>query len=268
MSMIAWTAWAVLQSGDGYVYGLIFGSTVSWFFAGTILVGESRVLSPRVKRGLPQSGLARVFFTAFAPGPGTGYLFVVANMIAMSSASLLIAASRLTAFGEFFQRTRPGSTIPMVEVFVACVVATSYVAIYLGLGKLILGVVGRFGEIRLAVRVLVHVLLLLAGGVIPWVVQITNPQTRDLGYTLLQISNPIWTLWECCVEGPLQSTDSAVLIFVLPAAALVVWLVNLPSLVAEFKQVRVAKPARVAEEDAKSAAPVVTRHVRTSPWDD
>jgi hypothetical protein len=268
MSMIAWTAWAVLQWEDKVVFGLIFGSTVCWFFAGTILVGESRVLSPRVKRGLPQSALARVFLTLFSPGPGTGYLFVVANMIAMSSASILIAASRLKGFGDLFQRTRPGTTDPMYEVFVACIVATSYVAIYLGLGKLILGVIARLGEIRLTVRVLVHALLLLAGGGIPWVVQITYPPTRELGYTLLQTTNPVWTLWESCVDGPLQLGDSVVLTFVLPAAALVVWLMNLPSLAAELKQSRVAKPARVAEEDALSAAPVVTGPVRTNPWDD
>lgn len=268
LSMIAWTAWAVLESDDDFLYGLIFVSSVFWFFAGMLMVGESRALSPRVKRGLPQSVLGRVFLTGFAPGPGTGYTFALAGMIGVSVVCTLMATSTFYSIGATAAASVTSTVNRPYEVFQTCLIATSYLAIYLGLGKLILAVVARFGEVRLAARVLVHVLLLLAGGGIPWVVQITNPQTRNLGYTLLQTSNPVWTLWEYCIGGGATAAANHVLIFVLLAAALVVWGLNLPSLAAELKQVRIPKPARVAEEEALAVASVATGPVRTSPWDD
>lgn len=268
LSMIAWTAWAVLEMDDDFLYGLIFASAAFWFFSGAMMVGEPQALSPRVKRGLPQSVLGRALLVGFAPGPGTGYMLALAGMIAVSAACTLMATPAFYAVGATAGARVTSSVNRPFEVLETCVVATSYVAIYLGLGKLILGVVARLAEVGLALRALVHVLLLLAGGGIPWVVQITNPQTRDLGYTLWQTSNPVWTLWEYCTRSTLPAPVASVLVIVLPTAALVVLGLNLPRLAAELMQARIAKPARVAEEDARLAAPVAAAPVRASPWDD
>lgn len=269
LSMIAWATWGVIRLEDDIVYGLIAGSTMYWFLVGSLMVGESQELSPRVKRGLPDSGLARVLLRAFAPGPGTGYLFVVANMIAMTTAAVAIAASGLNDFAPLFHRVQSGAGNPnhVFDVFVAGLFATCYVAIYLGLAKLVLGTIARFAQLKLPARVLVAILLLFTGAGIPWVVQITNPATRNLDYTLWQISNPVWTLWECCVEGPLPGGDVFALMLALPVAALAVWLANVPSLAAELGQVRVSKPPRVAEDDA-ALAPPAPEPGRTNPWDD
>lgn len=269
LSALAWTAWAMLKWDDDIVYALIFGATLFWFFTGMLMVGESRMLSPRVKRGLPQSTLGRVFLTAFAPGPGTGYMFAVGGMMVVSVVGSIVASTwfhDLTAAAVGRVSNVPPTQF--FEVLETGIIATSYVAIYLGLGKLILGMVRRIDEVRLSARVLVHVLLVLAGGGIPWVVQMTNPQTRDLGYTLLQTTNPVWTLWECCVQNGMPAVAERFLIFVLPAAALAVWGLNLPSLAAELKQARVAKPPRVAEEDAQLAMSAASAPERTSPWDE
>jgi hypothetical protein len=154
------------------------------------------------------------------------------------------------------------------DLFATCLAAASYLAIYLGLGKLILAAVRRFDDIRISLRVLVHTLLILAGAGIPWVLQITYPQTRNLGYTLLQITNPVWTLWEYCMRSGPPPTAENVLVLVLPATALVVWGLNLPGLAAELRQVRIGKPPRVAEADAQLAAAKAPAPVRASPWDD
>jgi hypothetical protein len=267
VSMIAWSAWAVLRWDEEAVYALVFGGTAFWFLAGMFMVGEPRALSPRVRRGLPQSLLGRVFLSAFAPGPGTGYLLAIAGMIAISAASALIATPSFRALGEASAgRLAAGSIDQFYEIVGTSVIATSYVAIYLGIGKLILGVVTRYSEVRLAVRFLVHVLLLLAGGGIPWVVQISIPSMRDLGYTLLQTSNPVWTLTELCFAAGL-SPATAPLLVVLPLAAFVVYALNLPGLASELSLPRAAKPPRVVEEDARLAAPAAAP-ARTSPWDE
>ena len=56
-------------------------ASLYWFAAGSLMNGESPELSPRVKRRLPTSLVGRAMFTWFNPGPGTGYVFAVCNLI-------------------------------------------------------------------------------------------------------------------------------------------------------------------------------------------
>jgi hypothetical protein len=53
----------------------------------------------------------------------------------------------------------------------------------------------------------------------------------------------------------------------LPAAAMVVWLLNLPTLADELKQTWVPKPPRVAEDDEQVAAQAAGPPPHISPWD-
>ena len=265
LSGLAWMAWAQLRWGSDFVYGFLFVCTFFWYFAGMLLTGESGLLSPRVKRDLPQSTLGRVFLTWFVPGPGTGYMFVIANMLAATIMVSLPYASIRSLFEIATVRvlsTGPAARAVRPELVSTAVIATSYLMIYLGIGKLLMSVIARFSEVRLATRVLVHLLLAMLGAGVPWVIQMTIPELRTEHYTLLQITNPFWTVVELCNKGlPFQMP---VLIAVLPIAALVVWSLNVPSLLAELKQVRIPKPERVEEDDKASAPPTVPQ--RTSPW--
>jgi hypothetical protein len=271
LSLVAWMAWPVIKYNVGAMYGLVVMSTILWSATGALMVGESPVLSPRIKRELPQSVLGRVFLTWLAPGPGTGYMLVISNMLAVSVVAVLVSTERfaelvrLTGF-EFKGPRGPAGTGSVAELAEMCVVATSYVVIYLGLGKLILAAVRRYDETRISMRVLVHALLLLAGGGIPWIVQITYPPTRNLGYSLVQITNPVWTILEYAGQGAPPTGN--VLVTVLPLAALVVFAANFPGLAAELRQVRISKPPRVTEEDAQLAAAKAPPPARTSPWDE
>jgi hypothetical protein len=51
---------------------------------GSLMVGEASELSPRVRRDLPSTLFARTLLTWFVPGPGTGYMFAVVNMLVVS----------------------------------------------------------------------------------------------------------------------------------------------------------------------------------------
>ncbi len=273
MSMLAWTAWGQLLVGGNTIFAFILFSVLLWYFAGVFMTGEPQILSPRVKRDLPQSVLGRVFLTWFTPGPGTGYMFVISNMITMTlTANLPFAylatqlglavptavAGAVAGTGTVIRLTRP-------DVLETCIIVTSYVTIYLGLGKLMLGAIRRVSEVRLATRALVHLMLIMFGGGIPWIVQMSLPSTRNSGYTLLQITNPVWTIWECCNHG--VPIVGRVLVVSLPIAAIAVWALNLPGLAAELQQVRVDKPPRVAQEDAELTAQAAGPPAHTSPWD-
>jgi len=270
LSLLGWFAWVTMQWGGNYPFALVFFSTILWAVAGVFMTGESSELSPRVKRDLPQSLLGRVFLTLFAPGSGTGYLLAVTTMIAMT----MLACLPFEGIGNFVLAiaqgknaaiSMPATHVTRPGIFQAGVIATSYLAIYLGLGRLLLGSLRGFGEQRQSLRVLVHLLLLMLGSAIPWVIQVSNPATRHLGYTLLQITNPLWTIWECCTRGVPPVADA--LVYLLPFAAFCVLLLNLKSLAFELKQVRELSPPRVQQEDAQLAAEAAGPPQANSPWD-
>ena len=285
LSLFAWFAWAQLRWGGDVIYRVHLLSTILWWFAGIFLTGESPVLSERVKRELPQSMLGRVFLTWFTPGPGTGYLFAVSNMMAMAVLAHVPFAS-IAMFPRFstanFTNTYTTTIVngvPMTTTVAmptlramhagltaTCIIAISYVVIYLGLGKLLMWAVSRFGEVRLTTRVLVNVVLMMIGVFVPWSIQLTSADLRNAGYSLLEISNPVWTLYECCSRG--TPVFAPVLALALSAIAVAVFAANMPSLTAELRQVRIAKPARVAEEDAELALQAAGGPQPVDPWDD
>ena len=284
LSFVAWMAYLQMAVGGDYVpFVLIYFSAVGWFVAGTFLTGESGVLTPRVKRDLPQTTVARWLLTWFTPGPGTGYMFVLANMVTVSMLALLpydwiadqfrgaagagivggsVPAAAVAGRAVFVPRT---SADPW-DVLGAAVIATSYLAIYLGLGALIVRGIRRFTAVRLALPVAVNVCLLLIGCLTPWVIQMTSVEMRRLGWTLLQIPNAAWTLGEVCFRNP--PIEMPVLALTLATLAMAVWLLNLPALSVALEQVRIAKPPRVEQEDAARAAALAGAIGPKNPWDE
>jgi hypothetical protein len=286
LSFVAWMAYGQMTwGGDDMPFVLIFFSVIGWFVAGTFLTAESGVLTPRVKRDLPKTALARWFLTWFRPGPGTGYTFVLANMLAVTILALLpyewIAALFRSESGNpvFGLAASPGAiraapagtfvarnTADFWEVLGAALVATSYLAIYLGLAAMIIRGVRRYTPVRLALPVAVNLCLVLVGCITPWVIQMTSAEMRNFGWTLLQTPNAVWTLEETCFGSP--PVELPALALTLVTLGMVVWALNLPALLDELKQVRVAKPARVEEEDAAYAAARAAPPGPTSPWDE
>jgi hypothetical protein len=154
------------------------------------------------------------------------------------------------------------------RVIYFAVLGTCYMVVYLGTGKLLLDLIQRSTPTTIVHRFVVHVLLMLAGCGIPMVIELSLYDPRLPGYSLLEITNPVWTL-STIAGGSIPTSDMPVLVGVLSLAAAGIFLANLPSVVAEVRNVRIAKPARVADEDAELAAAVAipAEPVRTSPWD-
>ncbi len=275
LSAVGWFAAAVLRWGDRHViYGLIFLSTAAWFLVGMFIVGESPALSPRVRRDLPKSIPGRIMLSWLAPGPASGYLFVLGNMIMMAVMAVVMTTpifEELRNFSGASSISNPPPSrriVPSGEALEACIVAVSYIAIYLGVGKLILGAMRRYDEIKPAMRIAVLMLLLGVGAGAPWIIQLSNPATRNLGYTPLQITNAVWTMWEYCAEGSRPPGAGPVLVTMLPIIALCVWALNLPGLARELRQARAPTPPRVMEDEAELAARAAVSTEPSSPWDD
>ena len=262
--LTGWVAWGFKEVNGEETVILVYLilSGIHWAVMGA-LNGELGELSLRVKRQLPGSFLGRAFLTWFNPGPATGYIFTAANLLAT-----LLMATGLLVWGEvYYPGTRRVVLGTSPEWTITCfgLLAFSYILLYLGVGRLLISQVRRVTPVSLQLSFLLHVLMVLAGCLIPLSIHWMTPNVRN-DYSLLEISNPFYSLAEF-IDHSDSSPDMQVVLWLVPSAALVILLMNLPAVVLAVTQVRIAKPRRLEQEEAEQAALRAPPLVPASPFD-
>jgi hypothetical protein len=266
---VAFGIWETRSDSQFFSIGipLIMGLTaaaVHWSVMGMFLVGESPNLSPRVQRTLPKTSAGRALLSWLFPGPGRGYVFVLANM----AAAVIMALLSMLTWEALYSINPMGFRGPRFDQLATMgVLAVGYMAFYLGLGKLILAWLRQYSVVGALSSVLVHVLLVLLGCGVPLVIHLMS-DFRTSGYNLLHVFNPFWSMEELVDRGAGTIHGTSVLCIV-SAAGFVMICLNMRSVMEEIRLVRVASPTRVAEEEALAAtlhAPAA--HVPLSPWDE
>ena len=265
---MAWV-WLIEHGEEDFVMAYMIFIGLQWYVLGGLMTGESPELSPRAKRNLPQSLLGRVFLAGLYPGPGTGYMLAVSGMLA---AVVMVVAALLFAGigGELglydFHRM---SFSQMTNSVAIGAIGFCYTIIYLGLGLLLLRVVKRYMRPNILLAALTQVALLMAGCGVPLIIHLSSASLRRADYSILQVASPLWTLIYL-IDRSSMRPETPWLLIVLSTAALIVFLINVPEVARQVRAVRVAKPGRVAEEDAEldelKHGPQETP--RSSPWDD
>ncbi len=231
---------------------------IHWYIMGTLMTGESPLISNRVKRSLPQGEMGRLFLTWFNPGPATGYMFAVINLVSGMALGILM-------FGFFSSQSAAGlSWNNWLQAFYFMTLSVCYVAFYLGLGNLLLNRLRRYAHTFLFTSVVVQFGLLVAFCGVPLVIHLMSPGMRRMDYTLLQALDPFWSLGYLADRGWNMAWECHALMFIIPPLAVVVLLANLPAILKEVRQVRIAQPQRILEDEAALEA---AKWVPTNPWD-
>ena len=231
-------------------------AAVYWIAMGALLIGEYPQLSPRVKRELPQTYLGRMLFTWFNPGSGTGYVFAVLNMTAYTAITLAMLGW-LSAMGASWSQFR------VINIVWFTLLQTAYVAIYLGVSRIIILLARQIASVGLVFSLLVVVFFGIAGVALPWIFQYWLFDYRHEDYTALQITNWAWTLGYA-IEHDI--TDHILVPIGVLGSGLVLFGINMMLSGREVNQTRVAAPQRVQEDDA--ARLPVFKPKKSSPWDD
>lgn len=224
-----------------------------WYVMGLFMIGEMPRLSDRAKRRLPQSFLGRAFFTWFNPGPASGYVFALANL-ASGLALLLVAIAVLVQTLSTGQRTAFANN-DLSRIIYICLLAFGYVAFYLRLGRLVLGLLRRVAPVGMFLGVLIQVLLLLIGCIAPVLIDELAGNHR-YEYSLLYVYNPPATF--AAVGRQMLAASSETVTLVVLCSALAMFVLNLRGIADELRQVRAEAPRRVIEEEeALHPKPVV-----------
>ena len=247
--------------GNDFIAGLVIVTATLgsgyWFLMGAMMTGEWPHLSRRVQRSLPSNDAWRPVVSLLNPGPGAGYLFAVANLTMLLLVSL---AAAIWGDAMGFAGGRPSiETAVYYGIF-----AWSYVVAFLGFGRLIINALRQWAYVPMTAAFLIHIILLLTAIGVPTVIQMTSRELRNSGYTLWQLTNPVWTLSELASRG-VDSVQGDILVFILPTAALIALLLNMRSVATELLLQKTPVPVRIIEDEAEieAAAP----HRPSSPWD-
>ncbi|MCA9177584.1 MAG: hypothetical protein KDB14_24025 [Planctomycetales bacterium] len=230
-------------------------ATGFWMFAGTMLTAEHPVLSPRVRRSLPRSFLGRMAFTWFNPGSGSGYVFAVTNALGVFGCVLACW------WMEHGRRIRPH------EVHAAGL-AVSYVAIYLGIGRMALQFLRRYAQFGVVVGLMIHALIAVLGILLPVLARTVLFWNERFEYSYLQLPNWGMTLI-MALDRPSEVFHEPFYAITIHGTAAVIFLVTLISGAKEVRQLRQATPERVlADERLQSGQTDEKPQKPKNPFDD
>jgi hypothetical protein len=258
-AIVGWMAYAWIESSYITVPVLILAmiGIAYWYVMGAMLTAEKPGMSQRVKRRLPQSMMGRMFFSWLNPGPASGYMFTVANATAM--AIICFIGTLISDTAPKPVRLGPNTD----EMIYMLVIGWAYLVAYLGLGLLVIRLLRRVAVVTMLACVLIHFLLLLAGFGIPYAIKSMSMTLRDVDYTFLQITDPIFSLYHIANGGAFVDTQK--LLLIVPCVALCVMLANMPGVIRELRVVRQAAPKRVLEDELELNPP--PESLPSNPWD-
>lgn len=252
---VAWLGGCVaIGAPREFLFFAFVVAAVYWFAAGALMTGESPSLSQRVRRSLPQSLLGRAVGTWFNPGSGSGYVFAITNLVAV--AALAIVAS------IFFLEN---GSIPAESAAKAIGLLTAYVAAYLGIGRLAVIGLRRFTEVSLLGCFLIQALFALGGSGLPYVVRTINDRFRLADMAWLGAPSPAWSIGGV-IEGTVAPDLEITLLIAVFAVSLAIFIVNLAMAGYEARQLRVATPVRVLQDEQELHPE--PEPLATNPWGD
>ena len=214
-------------------------TTAFWMITGAMMTAEHPVLSPRVRRSLPRSFLGRMAFTWYNPGSGSGYVFAVTNALGVFLAILFLWST------DGGRRMRPH------EVHAAAL-AVSYMAFYLGIGRMALMLLRRTSQFGVVVGFMVQTLVAVLGILLPILLQTIIHWNEQFNYSALQLPNWGLTLI-MALDRPGEVFRNPLFPITVHASAMIVFVLNVVMGAREVHQLREETPDRVLEEDRELA---------------
>jgi len=196
-------------------------------------------------------------FTWFNPGSGTGYIFTVANL--MTLVIVTVVAGLTAGLGGF------AAGRGRFDWLIFVTLAAAYVVLYLGVGRLLILLLRQLGRVTMLLAFIINLFLAVIGVALPLFFQAWLEGYGRMSYSIVQMTNWIWTLEEAADGNVLLFSSVPIIIY---CSAAVVFLLNLLFAIYEVEQVRLATPERVLQDELELHPQPDEPRVRTSPWDE
>ena len=255
--LVGWCSRYLFKFGEEFILAIyVCIATVGWALMGGLMVGEDTLLSPRVRRGLPQTTMGRLLLTLFYPGPGTGYLFALANMAVVTVVAMTLAVAR---YGWPWPRD-------IQQIVSVAWIGGAYVTFYVGLGLALSRVFSRHSLIGPMTSLIVSWAMVVLGALFPLIVQFSLRQYLVNGddYTLIQLPNAFWTILE--VGDDVDQVWLGLLVALMACPVFVYNLVRLR--VQNLTPMLALVPPRVEDDDQDQLPRDNPSSRPSSPWDE
>ncbi len=225
------------QEGVSVAVTFGMGLALVWTLCGSILAAESPVITPRMRRELPKSFIARSMLTWLTPGPVTGLVFATVNILVLCGMLL---------YGLEFVFSQPGINAPtflttMLTRF--CVAYAAYLIGFLVAVRVIVGVIRINNHPRAEIGVAALIAVAVLSSLVPYSIGLHLNDYRPYSYSPWQITNWVWTLGEILNRRSLYWETSFIVVVV--TAGFFACLLSMPKLVLPR---RIATPLRVQQE--------------------
>ena len=218
---------------------------IVWTFGSSLIVAESPVMTPRIRRELPSSFLARTTLTWLTPGPDTGLVFC-----AVSVATIGVAATfgfdyllDLTPSGA---RMRRAGAVGQLTQFI--ILFASYLVCFLVAVRWVVAVVRINNNPSVQIGFAALVVVALVSALVPYSVELHFNDYRPFAYSGTQITNWAWTLIQSS-SGRLASGEE----YWVMSAAITMFLMCLLTMPMTVLPRRIATPERVLKERAEES---------------
>ena len=233
-------------------------SCIFWTIFGFAMIGEYPFMSPRVRRSLPESFIGKSFCSLLMPGPGRGYLFAVSNILgwtAVISWATLFSDSlfgsnplQMNQMGNFNIRLQTIEGILANAVFAIFFLSSTFLfARFLRRGSLLVQPASAF-----ALGVFLVVVTVVGSNILHF--SMLNAQRAQV-YSNWQILNWFW-MPQVWVQRGLDG-DQIVGSMLLVVITMVLMIICVSGASIELLRTKIAKPVRVAQEDATKRASYV-----------
>ena len=236
-----------IRIGDGNSMSSIIGVVLNllflhWGIVGSIMMGEQGIIPARARRSLPSSLFARLFLTWLNPGAGPGYLFVLLSF-AGSAITLVLSCQLLIPLTN---------TNVRMHTLVYAIALTSYLALYLGIVRLIcMAALRRLQTGRLATALTICLVLAITAVVLTCSINLAANNYQRLTYDWYCFPNLFWTLAELFPQNNTQNWNSAEHLAGIAAllfSAFIVALINVVLTAKDVVILRIETPRRVELE--------------------
>ncbi|TWU21526.1 ABC-2 family transporter protein [Novipirellula galeiformis] len=242
---IAWYSANALEGSVGVFLITSLALAVLWTVFGSMLAAESPVMTPRIRRELPQSFFARVMLTWLTPGPATGLVFATVNIVVLTATML---------FGLVLYASQMGNVRPLeIQAFIRIsMLFVSYLVGALIAVRLVVAVVRINNHPRVEVGMAAMVTVLVMSALVPYSIGLHLNDYRGYSYSRWQIANWVWTLAEAGPNGSVRTFEVGMVLGCV-SIAFIVCLLTMPRIVMPR---RIATPEQVEAEQAKAAHPL------------
>jgi len=188
-----------------------------WFIMGSFINGESPVLSPRVKRTIPNLLIDRIWRNWLLPGPDRGYFFVLTSLI--SGLLVVAGVAWLNTFTSL-------STTDASYLIAYAAGLVGYTICFLSVGRLLVRFLNMIFRADVFVSVILHLILLVGGVMLPLGFQVLTNRTMDRNFN--HWTNPFWFFYEG-FDDPmfLSMAPVGIFIFLLAILGAFLFLLNL-----------------------------------------